>query len=97
MSLVDDGRASEVASAVTKAGGLGTAVFAGMTAQEFAAIGGLTITLLAFVVSLWYQHKRFNLMKQKARDEKEAREQHLEIDRLRFGQPAPGPHDDKPS
>lgn len=84
--VLEDGRASETASAIAKAGGLGTALFAGMTAQELAAIGGLTITALAFLVSLWYQHKRFKLMKKQLADEKVSRDEHLSIARARLNQ-----------
>lgn len=74
---------ADTATNLTKFGGVGTAIFAGLTAQEVAAIGGLTVTLLAFIVSLWYQHKRLVLQREALRKEQAAREEHLQIARDR--------------
>lgn len=52
----------KTASAITY-GGAGTAVFFGLTANEFAAIGGLTIAFIGLLVNIWYKHQHLKIAK----------------------------------
>lgn len=58
----------KTASAITY-GGAGTAVFFGLTANEFAAIGGLTIAFIGLLVNVWYKHQHLKIAKKAAKDD----------------------------
>lgn len=47
-------------------GGSGSAIFFGMTANEFAAIGGLVIAIIGLAVNVWYKHKHYMLARRRA-------------------------------
>lgn len=51
--------------------GSGAAVFFGLTANEFAALGGLAIAFIGLLINAWYKHQHYKLakMKQAARAE----------------------------
>ena len=44
--------------------GAGTAVFFGLTANEFAAVGGLVIALIGLLVNIWFKHQHLQIAKQ---------------------------------
>lgn len=45
--------------------GAGSAVFFGLTANEFAAIGGLAIALIGLLVNIWFKHQHLQLAKKR--------------------------------
>lgn len=56
----------KTASAITY-GGAGTAVFFGLTANEFAAIGGVVIALVGLLVNIWFKHQHLQIAKKTAK------------------------------
>lgn len=46
-------------------GGSASAVFFGLTANEFAAIGGLFIALVGLIVNIWFKHQHLKIAKEK--------------------------------
>lgn len=68
----------QTAAAVEKAataatyGGSGGAVFFGLTANEFAAVGGLLIAVIGFVVNVWFKLQHLKIAKSKAQADPEA-------------------------
>lgn len=54
----------KAANAATYGGG-SSAVFFGLTANEFAAIGGLLIGIIGLAVNVIYKHKHYLLAKQR--------------------------------
>jgi hypothetical protein len=52
---------AKAASAATY-GGSATAVFFGLTANEFAAIGGLFIALIGLLVNIWFKHQHLPIL-----------------------------------
>lgn len=62
---------TKVASAATF-GGSGAAVIFGLTANEFAAIGGLAIALVGLLVNIYFKHQHLKLARETAKaDEQE--------------------------
>ncbi len=61
---------TKTASAATY-GGSATAVFFGLTANEFAALGGLFIALVGLLVNIWFKHQHLQIAKKKAQAEDE--------------------------
>jgi len=59
---------AKAASAVTY-GGSATAVFFGLTANEFAAIGGLFIALIGLLVNIWFKHQHLKIAKKQVDDD----------------------------
>ena len=64
---------AEVASAVaTKAssvatyGGASSAIFFGLTANEFGAICGVVIGLIGLVANIWFKHQHLKLERKKS-------------------------------
>lgn len=47
-------------------GGSSSAVWFGLTANEFAAIGGLIIAVIGLAVNIWYKHAHYMLAKRRA-------------------------------
>jgi hypothetical protein len=54
----------KAASAATY-GGSGAAVVFGMSANEFAAIGGLLIAVIGLLINWWYKHQHLKLARTK--------------------------------
>lgn len=59
--MVDTAKA---ASAATY-GGSATAVFFGLTANEFAALGGLAIAIIGLLVNIWFKHQHLKIAREK--------------------------------
>lgn len=55
---------AKAASAATY-GGSATAVFFGLTANEFAALGGLVIAVIGLLVNIWFKHQHLQIAKKK--------------------------------
>lgn len=55
----------KTASAATY-GGSATAVFFGLTANEFAAVGGLIIALIGLLVNIWFKFQHLDLAKRQS-------------------------------
>jgi len=63
---------TKAASAATYAGS-GAAVLFGLTANEFAAIGGVVIALCGLLVNIYFKHQHLKLARQTAKaDEQES-------------------------
>lgn len=43
--------------------GAGSAVFFGLSANEFAAVGGLIIALVGLLVNVWFKHQHLQIAK----------------------------------
>jgi len=58
-------------SAAATYGGSVSAVFFGLTSNEFAALGGLAIGIIGLIISTWYKHQHLKIAKenQKANSE----------------------------
>lgn len=67
--------AAAIASKATQAGA-GTAVFGGLTANEFAAFGGLLVAVVGLLVQAYYKRKA---------DKRHAAEHELRMANLRSG------------
>lgn len=52
----------KAATAATYAGA-SSAVFFGLTANEFAALGGLVIALVGLMVNIWFKHQHLQIAK----------------------------------
>jgi len=63
--MVDIGKASTAATY----SGSATAVFFGLTANEFAALGGLAIALIGLLVNIWFKHQHLKIARKQADDE----------------------------
>lgn len=59
-------RIAPIMSATTYAVSGGSSLFGVYTANEIAALGGLTLAALTFVVNAFYRHKMYQLEKIKA-------------------------------
>lgn len=71
MTSVNEAVSAKVASAATY-GGSGAAVLFGLTANEFAAIGGVVIALCGLVVNIYFKHQHLKLARESAKaDEQE--------------------------
>lgn len=47
--------------------GAGSAVFFGLTANEFAAIGGVVIALIGLLVNIWFKHQHLQIAKKQSK------------------------------
>ncbi|MCM0043401.1 MAG: HP1 family phage holin [Burkholderiaceae bacterium] len=45
--------------------GAGSAVFFGLTANEFAAVSGVVIALVGLLVNIWFKHQHLQIAKKK--------------------------------
>lgn len=59
---------AKAASAATY-GGSATAVFFGMTANEFAALGGLCVAIIGLLVNIWFKLQHLKIAKNRVEDE----------------------------
>lgn len=55
--------ATKVANTATY-GGSGSAVFFGLTANEFAAVGGIVVAVFGLLLNWWYKHQHLKLAKE---------------------------------
>lgn len=46
-------------------GGSGSAVFFGLTANEFAAVGGIVVAVIGLLINWWYKHQHLQLAREK--------------------------------
>lgn len=52
-------------------GGSATAVIFGLSANEFAALGGLLIAFIGLIISTWYKHQHLKIAKENVKLNKE--------------------------
>jgi hypothetical protein len=52
-------------------GGSVTAVIFGLNANEFAALGGLAIGVIALIIGTWYKHQHLKIARQSMKANKE--------------------------
>jgi hypothetical protein len=65
MTIPDTAEAIHKAASAATYGGGTVAFVGGLTANEFAAIGGLLIGVAGFAVNWYYRHKTYSLEKAK--------------------------------
>lgn len=56
----------EKAASAATYGGSASAVFFGLTANEFAAIGGLATALVGLLINVWFKFQHLELAKKKS-------------------------------
>lgn len=56
----------------------GTAIFFGMTASEFAALAGLVLGTLTFLLNAWFKYQHLELAREVARAKKESLDGYIE-------------------
>lgn len=61
---MDHSITAKAASAATY-GGSATAVFFGLTANEFAALGGLCVAIIGLLANIWFKHQHLKLAREK--------------------------------
>ena len=54
------------ASAVATYGGAGSAIFFGLTANEFGAIAGVVIGVIGLIANIWFKHQHLKLERERA-------------------------------
>ena len=54
------------ASSVATYGGAGSAVFFGLSANEFGALCGVVIGLIGLVANIWFKHQHLKLERKKS-------------------------------
>lgn len=54
------------AASVTTYGGSVTAVFFGLTANEFAALGGLFVAIIGLLVNIWFKYEHLKIARNNA-------------------------------
>ena len=64
--MVNETIASKTASAITYAGSA-SAVFFGLTANEFAALGGLCVAIAGLLVNIWFKYQHLQIAKEKSK------------------------------
>lgn len=61
--MVNESLATKAASVATY-GGSASAVFFGLTANEFAALGGLCVAIIGLLVNIWFKFEHLKIAKQ---------------------------------
>lgn len=61
---MDHSITAKAASAATY-GGSATAVLFGLSANEFAALGGLAVAIIGLLVNIWFKHQHLKLAREK--------------------------------
>lgn len=56
-------------SAIATYGGSASAVFFGLTANEFAALGGLGIAVIGLLINIWFKYQHLKIAKKQLDDE----------------------------
>ncbi len=56
-------------SSVATYGGSASAVFFGLTANEFAALGGLAIAVIGLLINIWFKYQHLKIAKKQLDDE----------------------------
>jgi len=59
------------ASTAATYGGSATAVFFGLTANEFAALGGLAIGVIGLLIGTWYKHQHLKIARKNQKPDPE--------------------------
>lgn len=54
------------ASSVATYGGAGSAIFFGLTANEFGAICGVIIGVIGLIANIWFKHQHLKLARKEA-------------------------------
>lgn len=62
---------SERAANVATYGGSASAVFFGLNAAEFAAIGGVAIAFAGFLANVWFKHQHLKLAREQLEVQKQ--------------------------
>jgi hypothetical protein len=57
---------AEKAATAATYGGSASAVFFGLNAAEFAAVGGVVIAFAGFIVNVWFRHQHLKLAREQA-------------------------------
>jgi len=65
--MLDVGKTSSAATY----GGSVTAIFFGLTANEFAALGGLAIGIIGLLIGTWYKHQHLKIARENQKADKE--------------------------
>jgi len=52
-------------------GGSASAVIFGLSANEFAALGGLCVAIVGLIISTWYKHQHLQIAKENVKTNKE--------------------------
>lgn len=58
--MVNETLATKSASIATY-GGSATAVFFGLSANEFAAIGGLCVAIIGLIINIWFKYQHLKI------------------------------------
>ena len=53
------------ASAVATYGGAGSAIFFGLTANEFGALAGVVIGVIGLIANIWFKHQHLKLERER--------------------------------
>lgn len=54
------------ASAVATYGGAGSAIFFGLTANEFGALAGVVIGVIGLIANIWFKHQHLKLERERS-------------------------------
>ena len=73
MSMTHEAVNTAVVKTATAAqyGGSSAAVIFGLTANEFAALGGLFIGVIGFFVNWWYKHQHLRIAKKRKQENRD--------------------------
>lgn len=68
--MVNESVATKAATVATY-GGSATAVFFGLTANEFAALGGLCVAIVGLLANIWFKYQHLQIAKQSLKPDTE--------------------------